>query len=236
METLEAIALRKSIRKYLPKKVSWEDITKLILAGRDAPSSGNLQNWRFIIIDDEEVIEQLSEVVKGQRWISDAPLIIAVCCDIETAKIHYGLRGERLYAIQNCAAAIENMLIAATDVGLGSCWLGDFNEIEVAGILGVPLDRFRVQALLTFGYPAENPKPEPRQEVYTITFLNGFNSRIRNLDHILGYHSEKVRSTINLVSKGTKKGAHALAKHTKKIFEHGKKHIDLLKERLNRRR
>ena len=207
METLDCIALRRSCRKYKPDEVEWEKIGKIILAARDSPSSGNLQNWSFIIVQDDSARQSIAEASYGQLWMGQAPVHIVVCGHTKKASQFYGLRGERLYTIQNCAAAVQNILLAATDIGLGSCWVGAFDEEQLRSICGIP-DDVRPQAIVTLGYAAEKPREPPwKQEIYTITFLNSFGGRMNNLDNVLGYHSEKVRRAVDFGKKTVEKGS-----------------------------
>src|SRR3989338_8621934 len=112
-DILDLIKERRTIQQFLPKFVSWEIISKVLDAGRHAPSSGNLQNWKFIVAIESEVKHKLAEACYDQYEIALAGALIVVCAEPEKAERYYGLRGERLYSVQNCAAAIENMLLEA---------------------------------------------------------------------------------------------------------------------------
>ena len=128
MEALECIYTRRSIRKYLSQHVEWEKVGNILEAGRVAPSAGNLQNWRFIVVMDRGKREKIAELCLGQHWMSSAPVHIIICSQPGTCKRFYGTRGEKLYCIQNCAAVAENMLLAAHAQGLGGCWVSAFDE------------------------------------------------------------------------------------------------------------
>lgn len=221
METLDCIALRRSVRKYKAKEVEWDKVGQVLLAGRDAPSSGNIQNWRFIIVTEEGLRKSVAEVCSEQYWMSQAPIHIVICAEPEKANMHFGIRGERLYTIQNCAAVIENMLLAATDIGLGSCWVGAFDEEQLARTLNIP-DNVRAQAVITLGYAAEKPEgPSWKHEIYTIAFLNSYGGRMKNFDHVMGYHSEKVRRLIGHADKAQKTAAH----HLRDLVKQGKEKV-----------
>ena len=86
------------------------------------------KHWKFILIRDKDTINKLAEAALQQLWIASAPFIIVVSSETEKLNQFYGVRGERLYSIQNCAAAIQNMLLAAHALGLASCWVGAFDE------------------------------------------------------------------------------------------------------------
>ncbi len=157
MDLFEAIVARRSIRKYIDKPVEFNKITKIIEAGRYAPSSGNLEDRRFILVTDKSLIEKISHNCGEQYWIATAPAVVIACALTDVNEKNYGLRGKRLYTVQNSAVAIENMMLAATSLGLGSCWIGAFNEEKIKEIFKIP-DNVRPQAVLTFGYSDYIPK------------------------------------------------------------------------------
>jgi len=128
MDVLECIKTRRSIRKFLDVPVEWEKVTQIVDAARCAPSAGNLQNWKFIVVLNEDKRKSIAEACVHQLWMGKAPVHIIVCAEPERAKRFYGIRGERLYTIQNCGAAIENALLTAHSIGLAACWVGAFDE------------------------------------------------------------------------------------------------------------
>lgn len=223
METLDTISLRRSVRKYKPDTVPWDIIGQLVIAARDAPSSGNLQNWRFIIVEDQEKRNSIAEACLHQMWMCEAPVFIVLCADIDKATRFYGIRGEKLYSIQNCAAATQNILLAATDLGLGSCWVGAFDEEKLKDILNIP-ENVRPQSIVTIGYPEETPKDPPwKHDLYTICFLEKYGGRVHNVDHVLGYHSEKVVRAANAAKKGASKSKETFKNLINKGREYMKK-------------
>jgi len=218
METLECIKNRRSIRKFLNKPVEWDKVGKILDAGRLAPNSGNLQDWYFIVVDDKDKIKKLAQASLQQYWMADAPIHIVVCSITQHAKQFYGLRGERLYSIQNCAAAVENMLLAATDLGLGSCWVGAFDENKVCEILKIP-ERARPQAIVVIGYAAEQPPEPAKKTLENITFLNRYGEnagRIKDLNYTLGDTSAVFREM-------AKKGKSFLERINEKLMKKNKR-------------
>jgi len=147
MQLDECIEKRASSRAYNDKKVSWEDLATILNAARMAPSSGNMQNWSFIIVEKQNIKEQITTAAMNQVWINQAPIVLVVCSRLENIKRHYGERGEKLYAIQNCAAAIGNILLKATDLGIASCWINAFDEEAIIRILKIP-GAVRPQAIM----------------------------------------------------------------------------------------
>jgi nitroreductase len=161
MDIFEAIQARRSVRQFDEAKgVSDEVLNKIVEAGIMAPSAGNGQSWHFVVVRDEQSRRRLATEAGHQLFIRQAPAVIVVCADLELAEKGYGIRGRDTYALQETAAAIENMLLAVTALGLASCWVGAFDEDKAREILDLPKN-FRPVAMLPIGAPAENVKRVP---------------------------------------------------------------------------
>jgi len=167
MEFSEVLAKRRSVRHFNTKlDVSDEDIRALVEAAVIAPTAGNIQPWRFTVVRSIEAREKLAEALH-QRWATSAPAIIVVSVDPRPCYARYGERGERLYAIQDSALAAGNILMAAVDRGLASCWIGAFDADAVREATGIvaPIEPI---AILPVGYSAESagrPARRPLSEV-----------------------------------------------------------------------
>src|SRR3989338_3968486 len=131
MELDQVIKERKSVRKFKSLNVPWYIISERLEAAIQAPSSGNVQNWRFIIIRNKETREKIAKICDEQYWMLKAPMLIVVCSEVTKIKRMFGARGEALYAVQNCSAAIQNMLLKAHELGLGTTWIGAFDETKL---------------------------------------------------------------------------------------------------------
>ena len=170
-EVIQAIKDRVSIRDYQEQDISDDKIRKIIEAAHLAPSAGNLQPWEFYVVKTKDKIQQLAGVTAEQNWITSSPLVIVISALADVSGQKYGERGSNLYAIQDTAAAIENLLLAAESYDLGSCWVGDFNEEDVKRILSIKESSWPV-AFVTIGYPAsksEETRPQRSiDEVMTI--------------------------------------------------------------------
>jgi len=184
MNVFEAIATRRSIRKFTSQDVPMEILGIVLDAGRHAPSAGNTQNWRFVIIKDPENKQKIAEACMQQLWIAEAPVILLVCSDIEKVKQFYGIRGERLYSVQNCAASIENMLLTAHSLGLGSCWIGAFDEDMLKRSANIPED-IRPQAVLPIGYPDEIVPAPSHYTMENVCYFESYGNRIANIERVL---------------------------------------------------
>ena len=154
MEVWEAIANRRSIRHYLPEDVSPKVVQRILEAAISAPSAGNRQPWHFWIVRNVQVKASLCEAAWNQGFITEAPLVIVVCVEPERSASTYGTRGRNLYCLQDTAGATMSILLMATALGLGSCWVGAFDEERVARGLDLP-PNLRPIAMVPLGYAAE---------------------------------------------------------------------------------
>lgn len=167
MEFMDVVAKRRSIRKYKDESVSDEDIKYVLESARLAPSWANSQCWKFVIVKDARVKEEVARA--GNSWIAQAPVIIAACADPNKP----GIKGDQHYYMLDIGIAMEHLILAAADKGLGTCWIGAFDEAVAKKALGVP-ENIRVVALTPLGYPAENPNPRPRKSLKEIMCLNKY--------------------------------------------------------------
>lgn len=167
MDLLEAIKGRRSIRAFKNEEVSVEDVERLVDAARWAPSAGNIQPWEFIVVRKPEIRKALVEAALGQDFIKEASVVIIVCANENRSSERYGVRGKSLYCIQDTAAALQNIHLTAYSLGLGTCWIGAFNEEEARRILKIP-QGIRPVAIVPVGYLAETarlPKKRPLDQI-----------------------------------------------------------------------
>jgi len=168
MDVFKAIKNRRSIRKFDPnKKVTNQQIEKLLEAARWAPSAGNLQSRFFIVVHDQTLKAKLMQASGGQKMVDQAPVVIVSCTDLKRVT-YYGSRGRSLYTIQDATIATQNIWLAATAMGLGAVWVGAFNEKKVAKLLDLP-STIRPIAILPIGYPTESPRPPARRPINKIS-------------------------------------------------------------------
>lgn len=173
VDLFEAIKGRRSIRSYRSEPVPEEFLNKVLDAARWAPSAGNRQPSEFIVVNDPMVKRYLREAALGQAFIEEAPVVIVVCADWTRSARIYGDRGRDLYCLLDGAAATQNMLLAAYALGLGTCWVGAFDEEAIRNILNLPFG-FRPLAIITMGYPNEAPEPPPRMKPDELIHLNRY--------------------------------------------------------------
>jgi nitroreductase len=149
MNVIDAIKLRKSVRKYLDKPVEDDKLIEVLEAARLAPSAGNRQEWRFIIVRNVEILKKLVEAATT-KTLKEASIVIVACAETDG---HIMKCGQPSYPI-DVAIALDHLTLAAVELGLGTCWIGAFDEKQVKKILGIP-DEIRVVELMTIGYPSD---------------------------------------------------------------------------------
>jgi nitroreductase len=168
MDVIEAMARRHSVRRFdSSRKVEEEKVEELLRCACLAPSAGNVQPWRFCVVWNREIREALARAALGQGFVASAPVDIVVCADLNSHASAYGRRGVELYSIQDTAAAIQNILLAATSQGLGTCWVGAFNEEAAARALNLE-GNIRPLAIIPVGYPerwGSQPRKIPHRDL-----------------------------------------------------------------------
>ncbi len=150
MEVYEAIKTRKSVRAFLDKPVEKEKLDRIMEAGRLAPSASNRQEWRFVVVQDEETRTKLIDAANNQRFVGEATVVIACCAETEG---HVMPCGHESFGI-DVAIAIDHITLAAAAEGLGTCWIGAFSPQKVRKVLGIP-ENIQVVELLPLGYPKD---------------------------------------------------------------------------------
>ena len=188
MDVFKAIKWRRSVRKFSAQKIERDKVIQILEAARLAPSSSNRQAWHFVVVDEPSIIKQIPDTVPtGTRrivsFMKEAPLVIVGC--YSKAFTHYvaQLAGHENHLV-DVSIAMTHMTLAATELGIGSCWVGWYGESKLRTLLKLPR-RFKVVALLVLGYPAERSTEEaiagipvrPRKQLAEITSRNIFGER-----------------------------------------------------------
>ncbi|RLE70536.1 MAG: nitroreductase [Thermoprotei archaeon] len=169
MGVLEVVRKRRSIRRYRTEPVASEDLKKMLEAARLAPSAGNRQPWYFIVVRDAEIKRKLAEAAAHQMFIADADVIVVGVSDPR--------RSPRWHD-RDLMIAMEHLILEATELGYGTCWIGAFNEDRVKEILEIP-EEYRVVALTPVGVPDESPPPRPRRSLEEIVFQDKWGSKTK---------------------------------------------------------
>jgi nitroreductase len=169
MDVFKAIAERRSIRNYKNKEIEDEKLDKILESTRIAPSASNRQEWKFLVVKNQETRDKLVEAAHGQKFVGQAPITI-VACSTESERVMPC--GQYAYTV-DLSIAVSFMILEATELDLGTCWLGAYDEEKVKEILGIP-DEIRVPAMFTLGYPDENPPARPRKDLTDIICYEGY--------------------------------------------------------------
>jgi len=169
MEVKEAIEKRKSIRGYLDKPVPEDKLRNVLEAARLAPSGGNRQQWKFVVVKDAVKRVLLSEAANGQAHVASAPVVIAGVATVPDNMMMCGVPG---YPV-DLAIALDHMTLAAVDEGLGSCWIGAFSQEKARAVMEIP-DSYLIVCLLTLGYPDDEGRPKTRNTLEEIVCYDTF--------------------------------------------------------------
>jgi nitroreductase len=157
-ETLETLWKRRSIRKYKPEPIPEEDLHLILEAARRAPTGGNQQNWKMIVVTDPEMRRKTAEACSGQMWMADAAVILCMVALPGESKV-------------SGTIVLDHALLAATSLGYGSCWIGSRDAAKA--VLGIP-DDHDIVCLAPVGIPDEQPEARPRKPRNVLFTQNGF--------------------------------------------------------------
>lgn len=166
------------VKSYLDKDVKHIDIAKILDAAHYASSSGNIQNWRFIVVRSKSTKEKIARACLDQLWMQEAPVLIVVCSDNSNIKTLYPKKW-RKFSRENCAAAIQNMILQATSIGLSTSWVRNINSLRLKNILETP-DYVSPEAVITIGYSKEKPI-EKRHKSEELVFFEAYGARRRDV-------------------------------------------------------
>jgi nitroreductase len=151
MDAIEAITTRKALRAFAPTPVEAEKLRQIISAGRHAMSARNLQPWQFLVLRDRERLREIGALCATGRFVTDAPAAIIVLKDTTNTR----------WADIDCAQAVQNMATAGWSLGLGTCWVGNFDGPKISQMLNVP-SQWAIFTILAFGYPNPANPPQAR--------------------------------------------------------------------------
>ena len=168
MDTLLAIQTRRSVRKYTEQHIDEEKLDTILRAGMASPTAGNSQSWRFVVVDDKKLLASISSLSPYASMAASAALAIVVCADIKAEK-YPG------FWVQDCAAAMQNMLLAAHALGLGTCWAGLLTMAAsrskaIASALCIP-ESHKIYGALMLGRPKYGFKRLPERKRPPVRFL-----------------------------------------------------------------
>uniref|UniRef100_A0A7J3ZL65 Nitroreductase family protein n=1 Tax=Fervidicoccus fontis TaxID=683846 RepID=A0A7J3ZL65_9CREN len=180
MDVMNVIKARRSIRSFRSTSVPIELVKRVVEAGCWAPSGGNLQPWEFIIVTDPSVKERVVRTTysgfdvnsEPQWWLLQAPVLIVACVDTKVPKARYGETGV-FVAVLDVAMAVENILLEATSLGLGTCVVAGFREEELKRVLKIPR-HVKPLLIVAVGYPERTPSPPSKRPVDSVIHFNSW--------------------------------------------------------------
>ncbi len=175
MDFFKVVSARQSVRKYRATAVEHVKLEKILAAANTAPSAGNLQAYEIVVARLGTTRSALARAAHGQAFLEQAPVVLAFLADAERSADHYGARGERLFCVQDATIATCHAQLAATDLGLASCWVGAFDDRRVADVLKAPA-RLRPVCLLAIGYSGERPAYTSRRPLAELVHEETFNA------------------------------------------------------------
>lgn len=171
MSVLEIIRKRRSVRKYKGNLIPRDVLLRVLEAARLAPSGKNYQPWKFIIVQDEGLKGKVAKASAEQYFIAEAALIIVACGFPDNSYSRLG-RYMKSWPV-DVAIALEHLILQAEEEGLGTCWIGSFEEKEVKALLNIP-EEVRVLALTPLGYPDQTPSGRGRKSLDEIISYDGY--------------------------------------------------------------
>jgi len=160
MKFNDILEKRHCSRHFKSKAVSWKDLAEILDAARFAPCAGGIFTIRFIIVDDKTLKKNIANACLGQAFVAEAPYVVVILSDMEQVKRSYGSRAD-FYARQQAGAAVENMFLKSTELGISTCWIGAFDENPIRRELSIPKEMI-VEAVMPFGYEMGKEKSKAK--------------------------------------------------------------------------
>ncbi len=175
MNITELIKYRKSVRSWANKDLRPETVEKIIDAARFAPSARNCQDWRVLAVDNPDLRRQLADIAGGQRFVGEAPVVLAICGDSSSGEM--SCRMPR--SVVDATILIDHITLVAAAEGLGTCWIGSFDQDACRKLLRLP-EGWNVVELLPLGYPADpSPVEKSRNSVKDILNWNSWDGKLK---------------------------------------------------------
>lgn len=176
MDFFDAITTRAVVKKFDKTPVNDKLIGAILYMANNAESAGDMQEWQFIVVKDEEIKKQLYNASLKLDVVKDAPVDIVVCADLKKISMKFHERGEYLYSVQDTASVITIMFLTAKILGLGANWIRAFDEAKVKEILGLPAD-IRPVGIVTLGYPSEKSEKKKLDPFEHLTWVDKYHQK-----------------------------------------------------------
>ncbi len=198
METLRAISLRRTVRRFKPRRIFEKTLLKILEAGNQAPNAGNIQTTRFILVTDPDLKKEVAKCAADQSWLTKAYVLIVLCSITDKVERNYGSRGKKLYAIQNTSLAAQNILVAATAANIGSAFVSAIADKTIRRVLSIP-DNIDIHSIIALGYPERVPKCPAKAALADITYYSKWGNKTSEGFSIFPLESaaKSIKSTIS---------------------------------------
>lgn len=177
MDFNHVVRIRKSVRKFKNKGVDFRNVLHAIDIANQGPFPQNHNHFKFIIIEDPKKIGKLAEL-SDQIWIATAPMVVVLCSDDSTIEGVYGTRG-RIYSRQSAGATIYSFILKLADLGIGSCWVGSYDDGEVKKFLSVP-ENLQIEAIIPLGFSEDSSKKSHKKNLEGTIFWEKWGSTRRS--------------------------------------------------------
>jgi nitroreductase len=230
MDFMDVLENRRSIRKFFPKPIEMEKIGILVTAASKAPSVGDLQPWKFIVVTKAAKLQAIADACPFERWLYQAPLVIVVCSMEEKVEQYYPGMG-RLWAAQSCAAAAQNLLLTCVELDLAGCWVSSFETEKIKEVLHVPTG-IEPHILIGIGYPDEEVPKKRLLPTDMNVYFNDFgatnvDSMLYKKDYGLYFRGRaddlKTRAAYETAERGSlRMGVENATEKVKSFFKRGK--------------
>lgn len=229
MDVVKAITSRRSIRDFKDRRVERDDLLFLCELGMKAPTSGNLQDFRFIISRDRNKIAALPSACMDQDWMRYATGVIVICSQPKEQIKWYGEMGNAL-AIQNAAAAAQNILLGAHSIGLGACWVSGFSREKVEKIFGIK-GGAKPEIIIALGYPAGKPESKASNAMDVMVYFDSYGNDKADALMLNKDYSEKLQQHLAEAEFQTKREAKKIQPMFDKIRQQIKEKMETMKNK-----
>jgi len=167
MQFDSVVKKRKSVRSFTNKKASWKDVLEAVDAAIQGPFASNQNNLKFLIVEEKEMIEEIADLCE-QDWIKDSGILVVLCSDDEYLEDIHGEHG-RVFSRQQAGAAIQTLMLKLTDLGLGSCWVGAYDEEVIRRKLGIPKEK-QIEAIVPIGHERVTEKKKHKKKLENVLY------------------------------------------------------------------
>lgn len=173
MDVIKTIKMRQSIRKFKSKSPTHREVLEAIHAAQYAPMAGKIFSLYFVVIDDKKIIQKIAEL-SNQEFIKDVKWIVVVVSNPDTTEYFPG--NAKKFQYQQAGAAIQNFMLSLTNMGLATCWVGEFPHEKIMKLLKIE-DGYEIEGIFPIGYPYNKPKENtPKSDIYNILAFNNWNN------------------------------------------------------------